>query len=329
MLTQPLIDKLCSDSAAKIVFDGRRCLRSRLNKNNCHRCLEVCDSGALVLSGRTVIFDAEKCTSCMQCTAECPNDAFAGPVDVLSLLKDLAARKRAVLLSCEKGVGNDDSIVIPCIGFLSEPLLAVINGVVKEDCYIDISRCPECVNSNCLPALHRNIRNFTQKTKNKEEVRLKCHSDKQFDLADGRNDRRSFLRLIRKTIVDIGKESIDLQISGSLKTEDIQAKRQTRILSALQYGFTAVSAESASEKEPLLPYFFSVSANGHCDCCPSCTGMCPTGALKRKKEDDRKNIIFTSSSCSGCGLCVEFCRKDALILERGFSGDPRIALQIK
>jgi len=51
--------------------------------------------------------------------------------------------------------------------------------------------------------------------------------------------------------------------------------------------------------------------------------------LKRKKEIDRKILTFTSGDCSGCGLCVDFCGKDALILKSGFSGDPRIALQIK
>ncbi len=329
MLTQPLIEKLCSSSVVKIEFDIKRCLRSRFNKNNCLNCLQICRSGALELHGRQIVFDAEKCTNCMQCTA-CPNDAFVDSIDILSLLQALAIKKEAVLLSCEQGIDNDNRIVVPCIGFLSEPLLAAINSVVREKCFLDISRCVECANNHCLTALHRNMENFAHKIKHSGEIRLKCHFDKQFGLADdGENGRRSFLRLIRKTITDMGKEAVTFQFADSERTEDPHSKKQGRNLSALQYAFSTASDERMFEKEALREYFFSVNTNGYCDCCPSCTGMCPTGALKRKKENDKKQLTFISANCSGCGLCVDFCRKDALILKSGFSGDPGIPVQIK
>ena len=330
MLIQPLFEKLWTDSSVKVEFDIRRCLRSRFNKNNCVHCLQVCRSGALELHDRHIVFDAEKCTSCMRCTAVCPSDAFVDSIDVPSLLQDLSIRNEPVLLSCEKRTDNNDRIVIPCIGFFSEPLLAAINSVVRGKCFIDTSRCAKCANNHCLTALHRNMEKVIHKIKDKGEVRLERHFDKQFDsAADEKNGRRSFLRLIRKTITGMGKDALTFQFSDSVKTEVPSSIKRGRDISALQYALSAVSDGRMSEQETLLQYFFSVSANDHCDCCPLCTGMCPTGALKRKKENDKKYFSFTSGDCSGCGLCVEFCRKDALALKRGFSGDPRIALQIK
>ncbi len=329
MLTQPLIEKLFSDSAAKIEFDIKRCLRSRFNKNNCVNCLQVCRSGALELHTRHIVFDARKCTYCMQCTSVCQNDAFVDSIDVPSLFQGMAARNEPVMLSCEKGIDNDNRIVVPCIGLLSEPLLAAINSVVREKCLIDTRRCTECVNSHCLTALHRNMESFIHKIKGKGEIRLECYFDNQSSLAADKNDRRSFLRLIRKTITGMGKDALNFQLSDSVKKEGSQSKKRSRNFSALQYAFSVASVGRVSEKETLLQYFFSVSTNDRCDCCPSCTGMCPTGALKRKKENDRKSLTFTSGDCSGCGLCVDFCRKDALILKSGFSGDPRLRLQVK
>ncbi len=330
MLIQPLIEKICTDSAVKVEFDIRRCLRSRFNKNNCVHCLQVCRSGALELHEKHIVFDAEKCTSCMRCTAVCPRDAFVGSIDILSLLQDLSNRNEPVLLSCEKRTDSNDRIAIPCVGFFSEPLLAAINSVVRRKCFIDTSRCAECVNNHCLTALYRNMENAIHKIKGNGEVRLECHVDKQFDsAADGKNGRRSFLRMIRKTITSMGKDTLNFQFSDSEKTEDSHSKKKGRDISALLYSFSALSDRELSEKETLLQYFFSVSTDDHCDCCPLCTGMCPTGALKRKKENGMKYLTFTSGDCSGCGLCVDFCRKDALVLKSGFSRDPGIPLQIK
>lgn len=328
MLTQPLIDKLLLHSAAKIEFDIRRCLRLRFNKNNCANCLETCPGNALELHGRMVNFDAEKCTSCMQCAAACPNDAFAHAIDFLPFLQALAV-KETVLLTCQKGTHNDNHITIPCIGLFSEPILAAINLAAKGNCFIDISYCPECVNSHCLKTLYENIQNLVHKRRGKGNVRLKYAPAKQGDLpSDLKTERRSFLHLVRKTITDMGRETLNFQYADSGEIEDPHGKSQARNVAALQYALSIAPDDRIYERDVLLSYFFSVEVNKECTCCPSCTGMCPTGALKRAKGNGIKQLFFTSARCSGCGLCVNFCRKNALTLASGFSGDPTRVLQI-
>ena len=328
MLIQPLIEKLLSESEVKIEFDSKHCLRSRFNKNNCTNCIEACQSEALQLQGRQVIFDAQKCTSCMICTAVCTNDTFVHTIDFLPLLKILATKETA-LLTCQKGTHSDNHVTIPCIGLFSEPLLAAMNYVSKGSCYIDISHCPECANVHCLKTLYANMQNLVHKTKEKKSVRLKYLFDKQLGLpSDEKTERRSFLRLVRKNIADMGRNAVSFQLSDSAETKDSYSKNQTSNAAALQYALSITPDARIYERDVLLSYFFSVSTNEQCDCCPSCTGMCPTGALKRKKESDKKHLTFTSARCSGCGLCVNFCRKCALTLKSGFSGDPNITMQI-
>jgi ferredoxin len=328
MLTQPLIETLLTESPRQIQFEGRCCLRARFNKNECSACVDQCSSNALVLTGRTIVFNPEKCTSCMHCVAVCPNDAFSHTIDTVSFLQRLA-EKNAVIFSCKKGISNPDHVLIPCVGFFSEPLLAAMNSITKDDCCIDISRCAECVNGHCEEILHENIQNLNTKMGGNGKIRLKFLSEKQLGLpSDEKTERRSFLRLVRNKIADMGRDAVTFQLSDSAETKKSHSKNQTRNTAILHYVLTIVPDERVYEKEVLLSYFFSVSANEQCDCCPSCTGMCPTGALKRKKEKDKKHLTFTSINCSGCGLCVQFCRKNALTMKSGFSGDPYIVASI-
>ena len=82
------------------------------------------------------------------------------------------------------------------------------------------------------------------------------------------------------------------------------------------------------ERKNLEPFFYTVQADEQCNLCPVCSGMCPTGALKRVKENGEKHLVFKSSHCSGCGLCRDFCKKQALSVSKGFAGDTKEALQI-
>lgn len=324
MLTQPFIEKLLADSVVQIEFDVRHCLRSRLKKNNCSRCLDVCQSDALELHSNQITFNAEKCTSCLRCAAVCPNDTFVHTMD-FGLLIQILSEQEMVLLSCEKGIHNYDYIIIPCIGFLSEPILAAMNSVAKGNCFIDISRCTKCANSYCLEILHQNMQNLIGRMRGKGEVRLSYLSEKEPVAVSGeKTEKRKFLRFVRKTIINIGKEAVSFQLPDSGETKDPHRKDRIKNSAALHLALCTMPEKRIYERDVLLSYFFSVIANEQCDCCPSCTGMCPTGALKRKKMNGDKFLTYTSSDCSGCGLCVDFCKKSALTLKSGFSEDPNI-----
>ncbi len=76
-----------------------RCLRKRLNTNNCSRCLDSCSSGALYLRGREIVLDKTSCTGCMTCVAVCPQDALTSELDADELLTYLD-QKTNVQISC-------------------------------------------------------------------------------------------------------------------------------------------------------------------------------------------------------------------------------------
>ena len=92
--TSPSTEDLCAHSRSKIV--------------GCHRCLDLCPTGAITPAGDHVAIDAQICAGCGQCAAVCPTGAAAyalPPADALmrklrALLLDLSRGRRRAIPSC-------------------------------------------------------------------------------------------------------------------------------------------------------------------------------------------------------------------------------------
>ncbi len=325
MLTQPLINRLCRDAGPPVTLARERCLRSRFNKNRCTLCLQACARRALTLGDNGLHHDAEECTGCMQCTAVCPNDAVTGSLDFPALLHEVAA-KSSILLSCQKGLLGHDHIRIPCVGMFSEAMLAAINAVTRQECFLDTSGCADCVNSHCLPAIREKMDKLASRLQDKSKIRVNYYGDRHAPLpCSGKNARRSILRLFRKNITTLSKEAFNPAEPCSARQTASQDKKPPQTATVLLHALSQLDEKRKDEGATLLSYFFSAATTNQCDLCPLCTAMCPTGALQRKKQEEKRTLTYTSARCSGCGLCADFCKKKALTIFGGFSGDPHEA----
>jgi ferredoxin len=327
MPTSQLFDRIFSKTdSAGLLFLEHRCLRSRLNRNRCRACLDECLPGALTLDGRRIVFNGEKCTYCMRCVSVCPNDACDGGLDPMRLLETLGSLSE-VVLTCRKNNHVQQEYVIPCIGFLTESLLAAMNSVALDSLSVDLSSCPGCINEDCLGPFYEKMANLYDKLKVAGRISLKYNRDyNSAHPVDENLDRRSYFGWAKKTLIDCGQELVGLgypETSTSHKSTD---KGPAMDSVALYYAYKTSSEDN---KSILLSYLYTVRATQQCNLCPGCQGMCPTGALKRRVVEGEKRLMFTSSACSGCGLCQEFCKKDALELILGFSGDPGEPLRIR
>jgi ferredoxin len=79
-------------------------------------------------------------------------------------------------------------------------------------------------------------------------------------------------------------------------------------------------ADSNAVTDLLHKYAFTVKTGASCNNCFACIGMCPTGALKIRKDADGPGLLFNSSLCTGCGLCRDFCPAHAVSVSPGFFG---------
>ncbi len=327
MLAKLLIDRFTDSDRPAVSFSKRRCIRSRFNKNDCRICLDGCETEALILEGRMIAFDTNKCSSCMRCAANCPNDAFTTEIDIISLLEKLRHADKVYTLHCKKSLPARQGITVPCFGWFSEPLLAVINSVMKTDIILDISHCKDCSNKHVLSPFHAIVKRLSSRIWQKNITNCKfIIEDKSVDLKDSRKSRRSYLQLAKKPFVHLGKnKSSDKRLKEGASSKH-GSKSAVMMSVVLGYGYRHSSPDA---KRTLHSYFHTARTTDLCDLCPACQGMCPTGALKRKVITGKKQLLFTSSICSGCGLCEQFCRKQAISITSGYKKDPLQSLPIR
>lgn len=328
MLTSQLFEKIKSEAKTALRFEQRSCLRSRFNKNDCRVCLNECQAGALELDYRTLSFDSEKCTGCMRCEAVCPNDAFSADLDMLKLLKNIQALKM-VVLSCRKKEQSAPHQRIYCIGAFSDSLLAAMNSLGNGKIFLDTTECKSCINGHCLEKIKLSLdRLRVKKSTSDKTLRIILVPDETpFPEVDSKISRRFFLKGTGRAITEFGIETISKTIQNNDTQKQGSTKGPTKNSVMLQFAFDKTADEE--EKENLKSFFYNVQADEKCNLCPVCSGMCPTGALKRISDGGEKHLVFKSSDCSGCGLCRDFCKKQALSINRGFVGNIKKLRQLK
>jgi len=296
----------------------QRCLRKRLNTNNCSRCLESCSSGGLYLRGREIVLDKNCCTGCMRCVAVCPQDALTSTFDADGLLAYLD-QKTDVRISCGRQRRfHPDEVIVPCTGVLSKPVLAAMGFRASGSVIFNLAGCVECPNHQSSEVFKKDLFEVVDTLSDvlKSDLII-SETNREADLAE--TDRRSYLTNLRNSFSKASKSHFTFEVK-SVEPEPAGSRRLPQKTKLVQ---DIIRRGDAVSRKRLLSLFGnSLSVNQECTCCPLCKGICPTGAIKIERSEQGKKIKFQMLNCSGCGLCVEFCRKDALILENGFSGNP-------
>jgi ferredoxin len=320
-----LFDRIARQAHPAVGFYPHRCLRSRLSSNECELCLALCAPKAITLDDGKIVFRQELCTGCMACVSGCPNDALGCDFDFAALLQALRATtgEEQVVLSCAAKLPHAGQITLPCLGLLTEPILAALNSIAPAGFFLDTLQCQACRNGHILELLHAGVRGLEEKT-GRAGLKLHYLTGENYRPAPAGQPRRSFLRLAGSSIFAFGRDaaagftSPGRQEKPDQKPDQKLTKEATMLPHLLHRAFALLPEEDGPEKELLLAYFYTLKTNADCNLCPSCTGMCPTGALKRRSNaEDLKQLTFISARCSGCNLCVLFCRKKALTLDRG------------
>jgi ferredoxin len=127
------------------------------------------------------------------------------------------------------------------------------------------------------------------------------------------NNRRSFLADIGRNVFKLIRERYhpaDNTASHSPGHRRNIPHRLATVNSTLQ----SISAEVQKAVKAVLHPRLQISQT--CTICPRCTGICPTGAISRRRRetDSQHHLVFAPERCTGCGLCVAFCEKHAIRL---------------
>lgn len=301
----------CSEPPPQIILHPERCLRSRLNTNQCQRCLASCPSKALSVESRKIRLDVAQCTGCMACVTACPQDALASDHNLDQLLSPFRSRADVVVSCMDQVQNHPDEMTIPCVGILSKQVLAAI---LLSDCRsvsFNLAGCTECRNHAVSNVFLLNCKQIFEALSDKNSINV-IFVKKREQLSTFRRDRRSYLAKIREIVVGVSKRR-SLSSQPAPLVEPKGSRRTPFMTQIVKEMLTNLDGDSQKKILGLFGYNLSISED--CDCCPLCKGICPTGAIKIDRSGKSKKIKFEMLDCNGCGLCVEFCKKSALSLE--------------
>lgn len=305
------------------VVEGR-CLRRRLSGFDCTLCVDNCVVNAVTPrqadgSGEVYI-DNQKCTGCGRCTAVCPAEAIVFPDFDLYLALDECDTFEETVFTCHRQKrAFPKDFGIPCVGALSIEALLYVGLKESGPVYFNLTSCHGC-------PLHQVVEKFlasldrVQKILATDMASLVVITEISQLPSIAKKDRRSFLFDMGSNAVSLVKNQYKTSIPQKipLQSKERRVPQKTALLEK------AILAQDSIIATRLLSQCFpKIFLTKTCTLCPRCTGMCPTGALKvERRQDKSKRISFTAAQCTACGLCVAFCKMKAITVTSPLNIDP-------
>ena len=298
---------------------SRRCLRNRFQGSSCDRCARECPVQAIRLDSGKVTLDQKLCVGCLACTAVCPAEALVGCDSRLAAAPAKVAAGKAASFCCEKGIRTGEEIILPCLGALSEEQLIASAARSAESVCLHLIQCRDCRASFVPDILARRLQALESKLGRDGLTTLirliPREEEAEAGQTAGSSNRRAFFRVFWDLALHAATETIiTLQAEPTPREKHAHKHPPARLILLRQA--LADSGEEAARRA-ILSFFFTLTANPECNFCGACAGMCPSGALKNVRKEEGKQLQFAWACCSGCGLCLEFCRKKALTLVAG------------
>jgi ferredoxin len=308
------------DKPKYINFTADLCAHSRSKLTGCHRCLDLCPTGAITPDGDHVRVSAEICAGCGQCAAACPTGAASytlPPADTM------LHRLRAMLLAYDQA-GGARPIVLFHDGQHGTPL---IEALARHGDGLPANVLPLAVNEVTQVGVEAIVAAFAHGAAG---VRILLRAKPLHDIAG-----------LSQTIAMADAILSGLGFSGppvaTIETDDPDALGAT--LRGIETG-AAVERPSTfktvGKRRDLLRFALtelhriapapadvialpegapigaiSVDVSG-CTLCLSCVSACPTGALL--DDPDRPALKFVEDACVQCGLCKSTCPEKVITL---------------
>jgi ferredoxin len=308
------------DKPRYVTLSEDLCAHSRSKIVGCHRCLDLCPTGAIAPNGDHVAIDAQICAGCGQCAAVCPTGA-AGyalpPVDALM-------RKLRTLLSVYRDAGGEN------------PILLVHDGADGADLIDALSRHGDGLSAHVLPFA---VNELTQVgiefiaaafAYGVSDLRFLLRARPRHDLTGLTNT----IALSERILAGLGFGAGHV---AAIETDDPDALGEALMLitpntpAAMPASFSPVGGKrdvlrlALRELHRVAPTptdvialpegapFGRVDINVEgCTLCLACVAACPTGALQ--DNPDRPMLRFLQDACVQCGLCKATCPERVITL---------------
>jgi ferredoxin len=303
-----------------IAFTEHLCAHSRSNIVGCHRCLDLCPTGAIAPNGDHVAIDAQICAGCGQCAAACPTGA-AGyalpPADAL-------LRKLRLLLATFLEAGGAQPVLLFHDMDHGRPLIEALarygDGLPANVLPVEVNEITQLGLETLAGAFAYGATavRFLLRAKPRHDVSglnktigfgHAIVTGLGFDgprIASIETDDPDVLGQALRAIEAVGTE-------GKLATFVAVGKKREVLQLALRELHAAAPAPVDVIALPEGAPFGKVDVNVEgCTLCLSCVSACPTGALS--DDPERPMLRFAEAACVQCGLCRATCPEKVITL---------------
>jgi ferredoxin len=308
------------DKPQYIEFHAELCAHSRSKKVGCHRCLDLCPTGAITPHGDQVAIDPAICAGCGQCAAACPTGAAAYALPAT----DALMRKLRTLLTAYGKAGG------------TRPIL-LLHDEEHGDAMIDaLARYGDGLPANVLPVKVNEITQVGLEiiaaafAYGATAVRFLLRAKPRHDLA-GLNKTLALaapilagLGLVGQRVETIETDDPDV-LSATLRGvapmngveraasfAPVGGKREVMRLALRELHAAEPNPSDVIALPEDAPFgTLDIKTEG-CTLCLSCVSACPTGALS--DDPDRPMLRFTEDACVQCGLCQVTCPEKVISL---------------
>jgi ferredoxin len=308
------------DKPKYVDFTPSLCAHSRSKLTGCHRCLDLCPTGAITPAGDHVAVNAEVCAGCGQCAAACPTGAASyalPPADTqLQIL-------RAMLLAYHEAGGTHPVLLLHD----SQHGTPLIDALARHGDGLHANVLPLTVNELTQVGLEAIIGAFAYGA---AAVRFLLR-------AKPRHGVTGVLLTIGMAETILAELGFDGRRVATIETDDPDAlAEQLTGIGDLVGLETPATFRTVGKRSDLLRFglselhrlapkpvdvialpqgapvgAISVNTDG-CTLCLSCVSVCPTGALR--DDPERPVLKFVEDACVQCGLCQSTCPEKVITL---------------
>ncbi len=308
------------DKPRYIQFTDHLCAHSRSRIVGCHRCLDLCPTGAISPNGDHVRIDENICAGCGACAAVCPTGAAAYALPAA----DTLMRKSRTLLSAYRDAGG------------ARPILLVHDAAHGDEMIDALARHGEGLPSNVLPCA---VNEVTQVGIEFVAASFAYGASalRFLTRAKPRHDISGLSKTIETARAILSGLGFGGNCLGTIETDDPDVLgRSLREIEALEFVKTPASFQPVGKKRDVMQLalrelqraaptpvdviplssgapFGKVEINVEgCTLCLSCVSACPTGALGDNPE--KPQLKFSEAVCVQCGLCQATCPEKVISL---------------